>query len=296
VIKRIRFASKKRALSFGTFSAAWPEAVALAAHAPPDARPSRAAVCTTLPGITGPAPKHDGIGIEWFADADHLRRFQDWLGTPQGRGLLERVGTIVDRDASPVVVAEEHVVRGADWLERRWRCGGAKFKHMAIALRASRLTAAEFSRRWRGHAGQVRSAGGLQVTVIPDTVRGRAYVQNHPSPRTVGEWAYDALNEVYFDDIAGLLGRVEWFRENPPQDDDMFGQSWFIAAREEIVPWPKALWSCSPPRPIPGVKTSSTSGTATLTCPSSAPCQDSSAPAATGCTTPETGRHRCIRT
>jgi hypothetical protein len=271
VIKRVRFVTRKRGLAAEAFTAAWPDAVAAAAGAPPDMRPSRVAFCVTLPDLTGPDPKHDGIGIEWFADADHLRRFQRWLESADGQGLRQQADAVVDGQASPAVVADECVLRGADWLERRWQDGGEKLKHMAIALRASGLTPAEFSQRWRSRAGQIRRPGIAEPTPIPEHARGLAYVQNHPLPRAAGEWAYDALNEVWFDDAPSLRARIEWFRENlaGQAEEDLVRRSWFIAVREEMVACPRALWSCSPPRPIPRVRTSSTSGTATYTCPRS---------------------------
>jgi hypothetical protein len=110
-------------------------------------------------GLTGPDPKHDGIGIEWFAGAGHLQRFQEWLGNPGGRRLLRQADRVADRDASLVVVAEESVLRGAGWLDRRWRDGGEKLKHMAIACRADGLTSAEFSNEWRSRAGHVGRPG-----------------------------------------------------------------------------------------------------------------------------------------
>ncbi|MGZ4693972.1 MAG: EthD domain-containing protein [Acidimicrobiales bacterium] len=236
MIKRIRFATRRRATSFDAFAAAWPTAVAAVAEAPPDVRPSRITVCTTMPGLTGPDPKHDGLGLEWFADPRHLERFESWLQTPDGRSSVTAVQRIVDDQVSPVIIADECVLRGADWLERRWRDGGAKLKHLAIARRSADLTAAEFSERWRDHAGRLGRSAGAATTVIPDDARGLAYVQDHPRPRPSGDWAYDALNEVWFDDVEGLRTRIEWFRANPPDpDDDLFRQSWFVAAREEIV-------------------------------------------------------------
>ena len=213
MIKRISFATRREDLTFA----------ALAAHAPSGVRPSRVAVCTILPELTGPDPRHDGVVIEWFADPAHLRRFQDWNG-PGGRAPWR-----------PVIVAEEAVLRGAGWLDRRWRDGGDRPKHMALAVRVAGLTPAEFSRAWRSRAGQVRRAGADRVTAIPDEVRGRAYVQNHPD--VVGERAYDAVNEVWFDDLAALRARVEWFRANlsGPAEADLIRQSWFIAVREHVV-------------------------------------------------------------
>jgi hypothetical protein len=211
VIKRISFAARREDLTFAT-------------DAPPGVRPSRVTLCTILPELTGPDPRHDGILMEWFADAAHLRRYQDRLG-----------GGPDPETFKTMIVAEEAVLRGAGWLDRRWRDGGDRLKHMALAVRAAGLTPAEFSRAWRSRAGQVRRAGATQVTAIPDEVRGRAYVQNHPD--LAGERAYDAVNEVWFDDLAGLRARVEWFRANlsGPAEADLIRQSWFIAVREHVV-------------------------------------------------------------
>lgn len=238
MIRGIRFATRRDGLTPEEFAAAWPEAVAAAAQAPPGVRPSRLAVCTVLPDLAGPGPgpRHGGVEIGWFADEEHLRRFRGWVGTPQGWAVLKGLDRLVDHDASPVIVAEEAVLRGADWLEERWRRGGAKLKHMAIAVRAEGLTPAEFSARWRDHAGRVRKPGEKEPVPIPAEARGLAYVQNHPLPKAAGEWPYDALNEVYFDDPEGLRARIAWFRENYREgEDDLFGRSWFLTAREELI-------------------------------------------------------------
>lgn len=62
-------------------------------------------------------------------------------------------------------------------------------------------------------------------------------MQNHPVPRAAGEWPWDAVNEVYFDDVAGLRARVEWSRANvtPSAAGDVFGESRLIVVREVIV-------------------------------------------------------------
>lgn len=159
---------------------AWTHAVAGTAEAPIDVRPQRIAVCTTVSELTGADPKHDGIGLEWFADEQHLERFESWIRTPDGQSSLTGIGLVVDPEASPVIHAEETILRGADWLEQRWRDGGVKLKHMAIARRAAGLTPAEFSERWRNHAGQLNRSGNTPAIVIPDEARGCAYVQNHP--------------------------------------------------------------------------------------------------------------------
>ncbi|MFA1546274.1 hypothetical protein [Actinomadura chokoriensis] len=236
MIKRIEFVTRRTDVPAGRFPAVWRHVAAGAVDAPPGVRPSRVAVCTTLPDLTGPEPRHDGLAVEWFADAGHLRRFEGWLGGPGG--LSRRADRVADPVRSPVLVTEESVMRGSGWLDRRWRDGGEKLKHMAVAVRAAGLTPAEFSERWRGHSGRVGgSQGGQQggQAAIPDLVKGLAYVQNHPLPRVA--WPYDAVNEVYFDDVAGLRARIEWFRENLPGPvrGDLFRESWFLAVREEVL-------------------------------------------------------------
>jgi len=241
MIKRILFGTREKGVSPEAFEAAWRQTLAGALQAPPGVRPLRVAVCFTLPDLSGPEPQHDGIGLEWFADADHLAGFLAWLDATDVH--VDCGGEIVGAGpvgVGPVIVADESVMRGAGWLDQRWRDGGEKLKHMALAVRASELTPAEFSAAWRGRAGQIRHGGAVQLTAIPDDARGLAYVQNHPRPRSAGEWAYDAVNEVYFDDVPGLRRRIEWFRENltASSEGDLIRQSWFIAMREEVLTFP----------------------------------------------------------
>jgi hypothetical protein len=183
--------------------------------------------CTVLSDVT-PGAVHDGIGIEWFTDDAHLARFESWLASPPG-GVVERLlAEAVALDASPMIVAEEHVLRGEEWLDQRWREGGEKLKHMAIARRAEGLTPAQFSDRWKSRAGKVGQVA------IPEPARGLAYVQNHPVPMRDGSWAYDALNEVYFDDLEGIKTRMAFFADSP-SEDDLVGVNWFVVAREEVL-------------------------------------------------------------
>jgi hypothetical protein len=224
VIARLRFASRPPRVSAAEFAAAWRCAVATAAGAPDSARPARAVVCTVVPELAGPDPKHDSVAIEWFADAARLRRFDHWRG-----------GVEVPAAANGgVVVAAPQVLRGARWLTDRWHAGGPALKHMALAVRAHGLGKAEFAARWRAHAGTVATANSAAAVVIPDSARGRAYVQNHPVPDDTGP--YDAVNEVYLADLAELRARMDWFAANPVEPAaGLFGRSWFLPVREEIV-------------------------------------------------------------
>jgi len=157
---------------------------------PAPAEPLRVVVCEPLEG-------GEAVTFEWFADDARL---------PDGD-----------------TVATEVVVRGADWLEGRWRDGAPRYKHLAVATRAAGLSREEFARRWRAHAG---TAGG---TPVPDVAKGQAYVQNH-----VVSGPGDAVNEVYFDDLADLRARAAWF-EGRPFDRDLFSSSRLICVREVLV-------------------------------------------------------------
>jgi hypothetical protein len=227
VIKRIRLMS--HTMADDRRVAAWRAAATAALSAPPDVRPVRTAACTALPDIL-PDPRFDAIGLEWFADAAHLARFASWLAAPHGAAASQALSGD-EPGTGPVIVAREHALRGADWLERRWREGGARLKHMAIARRAEGLTPAQFSDRWRNRAGRVGTVP------IPEQARGRAYVQNHPLPKAGAGWAYDAVNEVYFDDLDGLRTRIAWFAEHFDRvgEDDLVAESWFVAVREEAL-------------------------------------------------------------
>ena len=141
------------------------------------------------------------------------------------------------RDSDGVIIATERAMRGDDWLERRWRHRGLVFKHVAVARRAKGLTPAQFSEAWSSGAGRVQRAGDQLPLVIPADVRGCAYVQNHPLPRADGEWIYDAVNEVSFDDVDGLRRRVAWFEANvgAGAEPGLIAENRLLATTEVIV-------------------------------------------------------------
>jgi hypothetical protein len=226
VIKRITLATRRPTVAPGQFAEAWTSAVADALDAPEAVRPIRAAISTVVAELT-PDAAHDGVALEWFADEGALAGYESWCGT-------RPAATDADLDTT-VVVVDEVVLRGGDWLDRYWRAGASAAKHVALARRASGLSSAEFSERWRQHAG--RAGGSANAGAIPESVRGCAYVQDHPRPRVEGEWAYDAVNEVYLEDLDALRARIDWFREAGvgSQPDELFGSSRFLAVREEVL-------------------------------------------------------------
>lgn len=232
LIKRIRLATAKRGLGREEFAGGWREAVAAAASAPERVRPVRLTVSVSLPEIAADQ-RHDGVALEWFGDREHLRRFESWLGTPPGQAVQRLPSEVIEFDASPVVVTSERVARGADWLERRWQEGGPKLKQLAIATRAV-LTLPQFLERWRGRSGPVGAAP------IPDAYRGLAYVQNHPLVTGGRDWAYDAIDEVYFDDADSLLARIAYFERELTgrAEDDLVRANWFLAVSEDPIRLP----------------------------------------------------------
>lgn len=177
-------------------------------------RPLRVVVCHALHDAI-PDQAHEAVVIEWFETAPPYDPFID-------SGDFE---------------AEEQIGRGADWLEKRWAGGDTKIKHMAIAKRAAGLTPEGFSELWKTRAGTVKAPGGGPVVTIPDVAKGLAYVQNHQLPPPDESWLYDAVNEVYFDDLDSLRQRIAFFDEHlgDQTEDDLVSESSFLAVREEIV-------------------------------------------------------------
>jgi hypothetical protein len=187
--------------------------------APHDARPARVTVATVVPGIVD-APRHESMVTLSFTDHDHLHRYLAWSGI--GR-----------RD--DVTVTDDHVVRGAEWLEQRWVRGGSAFKHVAVAHRADGLTLGEMLERWSNHGGTVQRPGE-SATTIPEDVRGLAYVQQHPRVEGDHAWPYDAITQVWFDDLEALQARADWFASGPGSGPQaLFQQSWFLALREDVL-------------------------------------------------------------
>ena len=223
MIKRIAFAGAGSSTEGRPVR--WSSRAEAASDAPDDIRPLRITWCTALTDI-GSQPEHAGLGLEWFGDEAHLDRFDAWVA-----------GVAPDDGVDPVILAAEHIMRGDEWLDRRWSGDRSTFKHVAVARRAVGLTPAQFSETWRTGAGRVQRASDQPALVIPDDVRGCAYVQNHPLPRADGEWAYDAVNEVSFDDLDGLRRRVDWFAEHvgAGAEPDLISANGFLALTEVVV-------------------------------------------------------------
>lgn len=169
-------------------------------------------------------PPHRVIDTATFEDLAHADRF---------RRAIEGDVPHSPYDPGTIAVATEVVARGEEWLTARWLDDATSYKHMALARRADGLSRDEFAERWKAHAG---AAG---ATPIPDELRGLAYVQNHASlgGTTDAEPSYDAINEVWFDDLDLLRARHRWLAENlpPPNDDDLFGERHLLLVEEQVV-------------------------------------------------------------
>lgn len=188
--KVVRFLSGGPSLP-GTLRSLWARA---RAGDPGAGRPMRVALAVpvVLPGL--PPPRFAAVDLQWFAEAGGALANEAWL-----RSLEPDLGGEACR-----VVAEEVVLRGHDYLDARWALGGERWKMMSFGRRDRRLTPGQFSARWR------REAGRLGDEEIPEDVRGLAYVQNHPVPLGGHEWPFDAVNEVYVEDVGALRRRGAW--------------------------------------------------------------------------------------
>jgi hypothetical protein len=204
MIKRISWLKRPAALSAVEFQARWLRTYTSAVRS---CKPLRAVACVVLHDAPGCDVPHDAISMEWFS----------------GPGSVAQ-----PMAAEATLLASEHVLRGADWLEQRWSQPLPKYKHMALAQRARGLTATQFSERWRNRPGRV---GAVE---IPAAARGHAYVQNHP----LGEDPpYDAVNEVYFDDLASMHSRIELFAKLDvlQADADLVSATRFAIVVEHVI-------------------------------------------------------------
>ena len=201
----------------GALEAGWARALA----GPPAAgRPLRVALAVplALPGL--PPSRFVAVDCQWFADAGGTEANPAWLAAA-GPDLWASTGSLL-------VVAEEVVLRGQDWLDARWAAGGARFKMMSCGRRDAAVPAAELSTRWR------REAGRLGAEEIPEDVRGQAYAQNHPLGRGGADRPLDAVNEVWFDRLADLRRRGAWFAARQDAARALWAETWSLYLRETL--------------------------------------------------------------
>jgi hypothetical protein len=195
-------------------------------------RPARAALCRPL-ALAGAAPAiFSAVELTWFDSVGSALDHDQWLATTD-----RELAAGSSRLAGPpvTVVADEVVARGADYLERRWRQGGTRYKMMSLGRRRQGLTLAEFSRQWRSQAGRLGDAA------IPSAYLGEAYIQNHPLQMDGADWPFDAVNEVYFDDLGALEGRRAYFEDNEQRARQSTAES-FVSPTERwsmfVEEWP----------------------------------------------------------
>src|SRR3954452_4436338 len=67
--------------------------------------PARLTVCEAFADASGGPPVYEGVTIGWFDNLDGARRFAD---------------AYADTDAIDVVIADELILRGHEYLEERW--------------------------------------------------------------------------------------------------------------------------------------------------------------------------------
>ena len=216
-IKRIQLLTRCPELSLAAFHARWVEAFSAAPSC------KRAVACLVLHQESGCTCQHDLISMEWFDDSDAMQH--------------SAPSALTDPSQCSCIVVEEHVLRGADWLDRRWADPTARYKHMALARRAAGLSQGELSERWRARAGRIGGAGAAPAQAIPEGARGLAYVQNHPIETLTPHPRYDALNEVYFDALKDMRERIAFFAAHDPLrvDADLVQDARFAVVRELVL-------------------------------------------------------------
>jgi hypothetical protein len=180
------------------------------------AGPERVAWMEPLALAGFPSARCAAIDVQWFPDVDRALANEAWLASAD-----PELGHAACR-----VVAEEVVLRGADYFAERWRLGGERYKMLSFGRRNPALTPQEIAARWRRESGRL---GGEE---IPAAVRGRAYVQNHPVLLNGHEWPYDAVNEVWFDRVEDLRKRVAWFAPRSVASALWSKESWSACVRE----------------------------------------------------------------
>jgi hypothetical protein len=170
--------------------------------APAAGRPVRVVLAAPLdlPDV-GPPP-FAAIDVLWFDDLADARASDEWLAAADSDLA---VGSSWLGGRSCQVMAEEVVLRGPEYLRARWHQGGERLKMTSFGKRNPELTLAEFSARWRSQAGR------LGEEEIPADLQDLAYVQNHPVPGERREWPFDAINEVYFEQLDHLQRRRAYF-------------------------------------------------------------------------------------
>jgi hypothetical protein len=75
---------------------------------------------------------------------------------------------------------------------------------------------------------------------LPDAYRVLAYVQNHPLVEAGRDWAYDAIDEVYLDDVDSLLARIAYVERELTggAENDLVRANWFLAVSEDPIRLP----------------------------------------------------------
>jgi hypothetical protein len=102
----------------------------------------------------------------------------------------------------------------------------------------------------RGHAHprfeiaiiRCQACSSMKVAVAyeaykPLAARGLAYVQNHPIAHAGIAPAYDAINEVCFDDLETMRSRIDVFRHNDVKQSnaDLVREAHFLILRECVI-------------------------------------------------------------
>ena len=200
VTKRLTFVRRAPTVPAEEFAVRWRDATLARFDAlAPSRRPRRVVHCVVRPGAT--RPSWDGVELAWFAATDDATGAASWTHAP------ELGDTPLDGSAVSVDV-EERTVSGGDWLEDRWRLGGALGSVLIGLIEAADGLGREAFRDywWDRHRPL---ADGL----VPDEVAPVAYVHDYVLDESAADsgFTWAGIGEMYERSLSTARRRGEWF-------------------------------------------------------------------------------------
>src|SRR5437868_3634354 len=109
-IKLFLFMKRRADVAADVFSKQWLEHAAASCGWPDG--PARLTVCEGFADAAGGPPVYEGVTVGWFDGVESARRFADaWIAGS---------GPYADAEATDVVIADELILRGEDYLDERW--------------------------------------------------------------------------------------------------------------------------------------------------------------------------------
>jgi len=196
VIKRVTFVRRASTAPVETFAAQWRSAtLARVESLPPSLRPIRLAHCVVRSGAT--KPPWDGVAISWHQTTS----LESWTNS------WAHADSPLDGPGVSVTV-EERIVEGGDWLDDRWRDGGAMgFVLIGLIEAADGLSRAAFRDYWWDRHRP------LANSLVPVDLAPVAYVHDYvlDDGAVAAGFTWAGIGEMYERSPSTARQRGEWF-------------------------------------------------------------------------------------